>query len=215
MSEPRNYKFYKFICLNDDVDSCYIGSTGNFKQRRNCHKQHCHNESCKQYNFKIYQTIRENGGWDNWKMVQIGSRDQITKREAEQIEEQYRKELKADMNERRAFRTEDEYKEYEKEYRENNKEKIAEQNKEYHENNKEKIAEYKHEWGKEYRENNKDKIAEYFKEYRENNRTQINEKQNEKIECECGCKVSRANLLRHKTSMIHQLNLLEIGETSE
>jgi len=226
MTTLRNYVFYKFVCLNDDVESCYVGSTCNFKKRRTSHKHNCHNEFCRDYNIKLYQTIRENGGWQNWKMVQFGSRDQITKREAEQIEEEYRKQLKADMNTQRAFRTEQERKErekeYNKEYYDNNKEKLLEYQNEYRENNKEKIAEYKNE----YYENNRDKIAEYQKEYRENNKEYKNEynkeyyknnkdKLNEKVECECGRMVSRRCLSAHKTSMIHQLKLLEIGETSE
>ena len=60
---------------------------------------------------------------------------------------------------------------YQKQYRENNKEKIAEQHKQYYENNKEKIAEQK----KQYLENNKEKIVEYKKQYNENNKEKIAE----------------------------------------
>jgi len=52
-------------------------------------------------------------------------------------------------------------KEYMKEYREKNKEKISQQKKEYNEKNKEKILQY----SKEYYLNNKEKQAEYKKEY--------------------------------------------------
>ena len=78
----------------------------------------------------------------------------------------------------------------EKEYRENNKEKLNEYFKEYYENNKEKLNEYfkeyyennkeKHkEYCKEYRENNKEKHKEYRKEYYENNKEKIKEKHKE------------------------------------
>ena len=50
---------------------------------------------------------------------------------------------------------------YGKQYRENNKDKIAEQSKQWYENNKDKIAEY----GKQYYEDNKNKIAERHKQY--------------------------------------------------
>jgi hypothetical protein len=53
-----------------------------------------------------------------------------------------------------------------KEYYEDNKDKILEQKKEYYEDNKDKIAKQK----KEYREKNKDKIADQHKEYYENNK---------------------------------------------
>jgi hypothetical protein len=180
MSTTRNYIFYKFVCINDDVSSCYVGSTGNFKKRKGEHKSNCNNENRKGYNCKIYQTIRENGGWDNWKMIEIGKRESITKREAEQTEEEYRKELKADMNTQRAFRTEEENKEYRKEY---------------YQNNKEHIKEYKKEYDKEYRENNK----EHYKEYYENNKERLSKKH----ECECGSIIITANKARHEKSKTH------------
>tara|TARA_R110002153_G_scaffold239675_1_gene394103 strand:+ start:548 stop:1051 length:504 start_codon:yes stop_codon:yes gene_type:complete len=134
MSTARNYTFYKFICLNNDINSCYVGSTGNFKKRKADHKAACINKNQSSYNYKIYQTIRENGGWSNWKMIEIGERENITKRDAEQIEEEYRKELKADMNTHRPFTTPEErkeqlkeyYKVYMKQYIQDNKEKINE-----------------------------------------------------------------------------------------
>ena len=60
-----------------------------------------------------------------------------------------------------------------KQYRENNKDKIAERNKQYYKNNKDKIAEL----NKQYRENNKDKIAELGKQYYEDNKDKIAEQQ--------------------------------------
>jgi len=84
--------------------------------------------------------------------------------------------------------------EYIKEYYENNKDKIKEHNKEYRDNNREKIKVYYEnnkekikEFGKvyyennkekikEYRDNNKVKMKEYNKEYYENNKDKIKEK---------------------------------------
>jgi hypothetical protein len=74
-------------------------------------------------------------------------------------------------------RTYEEYREENKEkianqrktYRENNKEKIAEINKEYYDENKEKIAEK----NKKYYEENKEKFAEKHKKYHEENREKI------------------------------------------
>ena len=57
------------------------------------------------------------------------------------------------------YKDKEKYKEYIKEYRQNNKEKIKEQRKEWYENNKEKV--------KEYNEKNKEKITERHKEYRQ------------------------------------------------
>ena len=65
-----------------------------------------------------------------------------------------------------------------KEWREDNKEIIAEKNKEWREDNKEKLKEYMKEW----KENNKEIIAEKKKIYRENNKEILFEKR--KIYCE-------------------------------
>ena len=93
-----------------------------------------------------------------------------------------------------------------KEYREDNKDKI----KEYFETNKDKIKQYREdnkdkikERGKQCREDNKDKIKEIAKQYREVNKDKIKERQNEKIKCECGKIYTQSNKLRHKQSKKH------------
>jgi hypothetical protein len=118
------YYFYKIVC--DDLPNfVYVGSTKAFANRKYQHKGNCDNENGKKYNLKIYQTIRANGGWDNWRMVCIHQEDVDNKRHAEKIEEDYRLELNGNMNTIRAFRTEEQrkeyHKEYHKEYREDNK----------------------------------------------------------------------------------------------
>jgi len=220
----NDYTFYKIVCLDNSVDLCYVGSTADFNKRRNVHKSDCNNENSKTYNYKIYKTIRENGGWCNFKMVQLGTREQLTKREAEQIEEEYRQELKANMNSVRCFRTEEQkqeqIKECYKKYREENKEKLLEKNKEYlqkyREENKEKLKELNQNW----REANRDKVKEQEQKYREANRDKIKEQKqkyreankdriNEKIKCECGCVVIKRTLLRHKKTPKH-IKLMEM-----
>ena len=84
-------------------------------------------------------------------MIKICDYPCENRREAELKEDEYMTELKASMNSNRASRTQ-------KQYREDNKEKLQVYEKEYRDNNKEKI--------KEYRDNNKD----YHKEYRDNNK---------------------------------------------
>jgi hypothetical protein len=60
---------------------------------------------------------------------------------------------------------------YQKNFRQNNKDRICQIKKEYRENNKEQISQRK----KEYRENNKEKISQQLKEYRENNKEKISQ----------------------------------------
>jgi len=201
----NNYTFYKIVCLDNSVELCYVGSTADFNKRRSTHKSNCNNENNSLYNSKIYNTIRDNGGWDNFKMVQLGTREQLTTRQAEQIEEEYRIELKANMNMRRCYRTEEQnqdyYKEYNKKYyqkwSEENKDKIKEYDKKYREENKDKIKEY----NQNYREENKDKLIEYS-----NNYYQLNKF---KVKCECGCEVSKFSLSIHQKSPKH-INLMNL-----
>ena len=88
------------------------------------------------------------------------------------------------MNKRIAGRTD-------KEYREDNKNKIKEQTKEWRENNKDKIKEY-------YQDNN-DKIKEYTKEYYQGHKDKLNHKYN----CECGGKYTHQNKSQHLKTKKH------------
>jgi len=217
------YVIYKIVC--DDVpEFVYIGSTTNFTQRKKCHKSTCNNINNKRtYNLKLYSTIRENGGWDNWRIVIINECEEgITKTQAHIIEEEFRVKLNANLNSIKCFTTKEEAKEEyyknNKEYKEQNKEKIREKNKEYYEQNKEKIKEECKEYRKEYRERNKEKMKEYrennkekMKEYRENNKEKMKEyreNNKEKITCECGCKICKLNLTKHQKTKKH-IKLIE------
>ena len=102
MMASKNYIIYKIVC-DDLPDFIYVGSTGNFNDRKRRHKNYCNNEHNKEYNKKLYITIRENGGLENWRMIQIHQAPNITKREAEAFEEEYRVELNANLNSHRAF----------------------------------------------------------------------------------------------------------------
>ena len=216
--EINNYVFYKIICISDDIDLCYVGSTANWKARNHKHKSNCNNENSNNYNHKIYKTIRENGGWTNFKMVQIETREQLTKRQAEQIEEQYRVELKANMNGKRCFITEqqkqEQIKKSNKKYCDNNKDKINEQKHNYYQENRDKILEYQQNYREEnmdkikeqkqnYHQENKDKINEKASKYYKENKDKINEKALEKVKCDCGCMCSKINLLRHQKTKKH------------
>jgi len=68
---------------------------------------------------------------------------------------------------------------YQREYYEENREKIAEYQREYYEENREKIAEYQ----REYREENREKRAGYQREYREENREAERERSREYCRC--------------------------------
>jgi hypothetical protein len=188
---------YKIVCNDLNITDVYVGSTTDFIRRKSEHRKCCNNEKSKKYNYKVYQTIRVNGGWDNFTMVEIEKYPCIDSNEAHTRERYYFELLNAKLNTKVPNRSEKEYRkqyveinnekiterkkyyrednkekfnEYTKKYREANKDKISEQRKKYREANKEKIAEYT----KKYREANKDKISEQRKQYREANKNKIN-----------------------------------------
>ena len=179
----------------DDESLVYVGHTTCFDKRKTQHKCRCKNDNDKDYNLKVYQMIRENGDWDMFKMIEVEKYPCADKREAERRENEVMKELKASMNMRKSFRTQDEITEYTKEYYESNKPKIQERNKEYREANKPKIQER----DKKYYEENKTKIQERSKEYREANKA----KSNEKVKCEGGCEIIKSKLKRHQATKKH------------
>ena len=159
MPDYSNACIYKIKCKDPLITEFYIGSTRNFKQRGYQHKA-----NSKKSNFKVYEFIRSNGGWDNFDMKLIRDKLGVNNRtDLITIEGQYQKLLKPALNKCIAGRTEKEYKE---EWNQNNKEYYKEYMKEYANKNKEKIKEYK----KEYRQNNKEYYKEYMKEYAKKNR---------------------------------------------
>ena len=64
---------YKLVCNDIDVKECYVGSTINLTRRKCHHKHRCNNTDNNSYNLYVYQFIRDNGGFDNWSMIQIES----------------------------------------------------------------------------------------------------------------------------------------------
>ena len=138
-------------------DGVYVGSTCNFNKRKCDHKRNINNEERKAYNFKIYKTIRENGGaWDMQPHSQFPCN---SKMEMNIEEERVRKELNADLNMISCYGFD--MKEYQTTYRLNNKDTHNKYIKEYQLANKDKIAEQE----KVYRLKNKDKKREYDKAY--------------------------------------------------
>jgi len=67
----------------DDESLVYVGHTTSFDKRKTAHKNNCYNEKDKKYNLKLYQMIRENGGWDTFKMIEVEKYPCNDRREAE------------------------------------------------------------------------------------------------------------------------------------
>ena len=86
---------YKIFCKNNIITEVYVGHTTNFIKRKYHHKICCNNLT---NNLNIYKTIRENGGWDNWEMVEIGCYNCKNSEEARIKEQKHYEELNDTLN---------------------------------------------------------------------------------------------------------------------
>jgi vacuolar-type H+-ATPase subunit I/STV1 len=199
----ENGCIYMIKHKTDETKDFYIGSSYNFKERCRTHKKSCNNQNIKDYNYKVYKYIRENGGWDCWNIILLYDYQCKNKYQLELEETRAVKEYKSTLNQVIPRRTHQEY--YQdnkekllqkrKELYEANKEEILEQHKEYYQDNKEKILQQK----KEYRKDNKEKISQLKKEHYEANKEEINKKRAIKINCDiCNRLVCKDCIARHK-----------------
>jgi len=180
---------YTIIHVND-TSLNYVGSTTDFSKRKNCHKT-----SCKSLQNKLYVMIRDNGGFQMFKMMPYKLFPCHSSIELHIEEERCRLELNATLNIRRCHITEEQKIEYNKEYYIENADKIKEQMKEYYIENKEQKKEYYVE--------NKEQINEKHKEYYDENADKIKEKNNIKHTCQCGGKYTHCHKSRHEQTKKH------------
>ena len=101
----NDYTFYKITNINGDVDLNYVGSSSNMKQRRRAHKSDCFNTNSPRYHLKLYQTIRDHGGFCEFKFLELGYAKQITLNHARIIEEHWRQNLLSNLNTNRCMLT--------------------------------------------------------------------------------------------------------------
>ena len=66
-----NTVIYKLTCNDKDITNTYVGHTTNFIQKKYIHKQNCIKKRKVNNKCKMYDIIRNNGGWENWKMEVI------------------------------------------------------------------------------------------------------------------------------------------------
>lgn len=177
---------YKIVCNDETVLDCYVGHTTNFVKRKHGHKTNCNNENARDYNIKLYQMIRDHGGWLEWQMIPICEYPCENSIQARIKEEEYRIELQAGLNTCKCFGGETRY-DYDKSYYETNKGKIAERKKKYYEDNKKEISVREKKKRDEIREQirthdklhyakNREKIIARKKKYYDENKDKINER---------------------------------------
>ena len=181
---PKKTIDYSKCCIYkiehiENENLLYVGHTTNYEKRNCQHKSNSKNEKSRRYNSNLYQLIRENGGWEMFKMIELEKYSCNDKREEEKRENEIMKELKATMNSNNSFVTIEDMKEHNKIYYENKKEAV----KEYAIENKEKIKERKKIYYQTYKKHLKEKQKRYHdlnkeknKEYYEKNKEDLLEK---------------------------------------
>ena len=184
-------KVYKVT--NDYNEDVYVGSTcDTLAKRFSKHKQNARDPVCMERPF--YKLINEIG-FERFRIELICDCPCEDKYELRQKEGEYIREI-GTLNKVIAGRTVKMYRldnshiikprqnEYNKHYKENNKEKLLEYQKEYHQKNQEK-------------KNTQSKLN------YEKNKLLINEKRKEKIECSCGCMIRKDGMKEHIQSKKH------------
>lgn len=94
--KPVDYSstlIYKITCKDPIVTDLYVGHTTNFVQRRDQHRRYSVNDSG-----KLYQVIRNNGGWTNWNMEILNFFNCKDLIDAKTKEQEYYLALKATLN---------------------------------------------------------------------------------------------------------------------
>ena len=144
---PKDYSrnvIYKLVNKEDyDNANIYIGSTTNFTKRKCEHKSDCMNKTGVKYNQKIYHFIRDNGGWDEWNMLEVEKYPCTDNNEAKSREEHWRIHFNAGLNTKKCYIdiSSQEYqkqyqKQYQIQYRLDNRDKNIEYQRNYRLNNK-------------------------------------------------------------------------------
>ena len=124
----KNNVIYKIVCNDLKIKDLYVGQTTDFARRKSAHRFKCNDLSTK---INIYNTIRINGGWTNWSMIEIEKYPCLDSNEARARERYWFETLYANLNERIPITTETEKKEYNKQFYEENKDLLKEKRKIY------------------------------------------------------------------------------------
>lgn len=148
---------YKIVSNDLNITDCYVGTTTDFTKRKWAHKSSCTSYTNKAYNYNIYTFIRNNGGWENWDMIEIEKFPCNDINEAHARERYYIETLNATLNKVIPSRTRKETthanyikskldkQEYSKLYNLENRDKINQRRAKYLKNNRDKINAYQRE----------------------------------------------------------------------
>ena len=153
--KPIDYSKGLIYQIEKDGIVYYVGSSTNFTNRKSTHKTSCNNENDTAYNYPIYTFIRNNGGWDEFKMVLIEYYKCNDANELTAREQHFMNEFKTHLlNTNYASRTREQY-------QLDNKEVIAIKEVKRYQDNKVEIAKYKQQHHIENRDRDNAKNAKY------------------------------------------------------
>ena len=107
----NNSIIYKIYCLDNNITDFYIGSSINLQPRMNRHKSYYDNGR----KLKLYECIRNNGGWENWTYDIIKHHKCNNRVELRTEEQRIINEMNSTLNDVKAYRTIEEAKERAKE----------------------------------------------------------------------------------------------------
>ena len=205
----KNGKIYQI--LNNVNDEVYVGSTTQplckrlYKHKRNSIER----LECKS---PLYELMREFGKdivyIELIELYPCNCKEELTAREGRYIRE------RGTLNKHIPGRTDKQYiednkeriKEYQKQWRGEHKEQIKQYIQQYYENNPDKKEQRKQN-KQQYYENNPEKKEEKkhrMKQYREEHKEELAEKLKIKLICECGRELRKSDLKRHLKTNIHK-----------
>jgi hypothetical protein len=116
MTNYNESRIYKIWCNLNGIDEIYIGSSARFVGRCKLHESDCNNINSPRYGYKLYQYIRNNGGFENFTIDVLEKYPCKNKTELHIREEYWKNELNPTLNTNKAHRTEQDVKQYQKEY---------------------------------------------------------------------------------------------------
>ena len=188
MVNYTNSKVYKI--WSTQGDKIYVGSTTKqyLSQRMDAHRSQYKRWKDSKITMAVSSFILfDEYGVENCFIELLETKECNSKDEVLQLEGKYIRDLEC-VNKRIAGRTK-------KEYLEDNREHL----KQYHEDNYERIQSYQ----RQYRELNKETTKEKNKQYHDLNKEKIKKRNNEKYNCDCGGKYTRAGKSQHFKNIMH------------
>tara|TARA_R100000773_G_scaffold44510_1_gene45943 strand:- start:1217 stop:1945 length:729 start_codon:yes stop_codon:yes gene_type:complete len=189
---------YKIFCSDPKINCCYIGSTKNVERRMREHKMNVTNQNRREHKYALYETIRQNGGWNNWNYSILANVQVNTYHELRNFEKLYIKNTENTLNKIMPARTR-------KEHYEDEKARLLAYKRSYHQNNRVEICKKRREKYAKEKEKNRIKGLKFY----HLNKDKINAKRRQRRIWMDGSTTSMAsNLFNHLKSKNHKENML-------